>query len=83
MYQFDNRSGRIGLRLVLTLVLLLGALLLCSARYPNMIAGTWFMMRDGGMRETAHMLEFMLYWIPNLDLVEEDPRTGLRTAERN
>ena len=79
MHQFDNRSGRIGLRLVLTLGLVLGALLLCSARYPNMIAGTWFMVRDGGMRETAHMLDFMLYWIPNLDLVEEDPRTGYFT----
>ena len=81
---FSLRDGRIRIHALLALVVLLGGTLLWARiRYPNLTAGTFYMLQDSGFRETAHLVSFMLYWIPQMDSLEVQPETGYFTLPSN
>ena len=72
-------SGRALYRALLVIALLLAALVSSRLLYPNLSTGMFYMIRDSGWHETSNLLQFMLYWLPQMDSLETHPQTGYMT----
>ena len=80
MRRFNANDGRIAVRSLLVSFALLGGSFAASLFfYPSLTKATLYILQDSGLRETAHLSRFLLYWIPLMDSLEADPRTGLFT----